>query len=61
VVDDVGTGINPMLVKGQIMGGIAQGLGQVLIEDKSYDETGQVVTGSFMTTPCRGRTTSALW
>jgi carbon-monoxide dehydrogenase large subunit len=48
VVDDVGTVINPMLVKGQIMGGIAQGLGQVLMEDKSYDETGQVLTGSFM-------------
>src|SRR5262249_9214740 len=41
VVDDVGTVINPMLVKDQIMGGIAQGLGQVLMEDKSYDETGQ--------------------
>src|SRR4029078_4095867 len=48
VVDDVGTVINPMLVKGQIVGGIAQGLGQVLMEDKSYDETGQVLTGSFM-------------
>jgi len=48
VVDDVGTVINPMLVKGQIMGGIAQGLGQVLMENKSYDETGQVLTGSFM-------------
>ena len=48
VVDDVGTVINPMLVKGQIMGGIAQGLGQVLMEDKSYDETGQVLTGSLM-------------
>src|SRR6202023_1429935 len=48
VVDDVGTVINPMLVKGQIMGGIAQGLGQVLMEDKSYDEAGQVLTGSFM-------------
>jgi carbon-monoxide dehydrogenase large subunit len=47
VVDDVGTG-HPMLVKGQIMGGIAQGLGQVLMEDKSYDEAGQVLTGSFM-------------
>jgi carbon-monoxide dehydrogenase large subunit len=41
VVDDVGTVINPMLVKGQIMGGIAQGLGQVLMEDK-------LLTGSFM-------------
>ena len=48
VVDDVGTVINPMLVKGQIMGGIAQGMGQVLMEDKAYDETGQVLTGSFM-------------
>ena len=49
VVDDVGTVINPMLVKGQIMGGIAQGMGQVLMEDKAYDpETGQVIAGSFM-------------
>jgi aerobic carbon-monoxide dehydrogenase large subunit len=48
VVDDVGTVINPMLVKGQIMGGIAQGMGQVLMEDKSYDDGGQVLTGSFM-------------
>src|SRR5262249_16094663 len=48
LVDDVGTVINPMLVKGQIMGSVAQALGQVLIEDKSYDETGQVYTRSFM-------------
>ena len=49
VVDDVGTVINPMLVKGQIMGGIAQGIGQVLMEDKAYDpQTGQVIAGSFM-------------
>ena len=49
VVDDVGTVINPMLVKGQIMGGIAQGMGQVLMEDKAYDpQTGQVIAGSFM-------------
>ncbi|HEY1363234.1 MAG TPA: molybdopterin cofactor-binding domain-containing protein, partial [Xanthobacteraceae bacterium] len=48
VVDDVGTVINPMLVKGQIMGGIAQGMGQVLMEHKFYDEAGQVLTGSFM-------------
>jgi carbon-monoxide dehydrogenase large subunit len=48
VVDDVGTVINPMLLKGQIMGGIAQGMGQVLMEDKCYDEAGQVLTGSFM-------------
>src|SRR5262249_45404932 len=48
VVDDVGTVINPMLVKGQIMGGIAQGIGQVLMEDKTYDEAGQMLAGSFM-------------
>jgi aerobic carbon-monoxide dehydrogenase large subunit len=48
VVDDCGTIINPMLVKGQIMGGIAQGIGQVLMEDKAYDAGGQVVSGSFM-------------
>jgi carbon-monoxide dehydrogenase large subunit len=49
VVDDVGTVINPLLVKGQIMGGIAQGLGQVLMEDKAYDpDSGQVLAGSFM-------------
>jgi carbon-monoxide dehydrogenase large subunit len=48
VVDDVGTVINPLLVKGQIMGGIAQGMGQVLMEDKAYDAAGQVLTGSFM-------------
>jgi aerobic carbon-monoxide dehydrogenase large subunit len=48
VVDDVGTVINPLLLKGQIMGGIAQGLGQVLMEDKTYDRDGQVLAGSFM-------------
>ncbi|MBX9829586.1 MAG: xanthine dehydrogenase family protein molybdopterin-binding subunit [Xanthobacteraceae bacterium] len=49
VVDDCGTVINPMLVKGQIMGGIAQGMGQVLMEDKAYDpQSGQVLSGSFM-------------
>ena len=48
VTDDVGTVINPMLVKGQIMGGIAQGMGQVLMEDKAYDAAGQVLSGSFM-------------
>jgi aerobic carbon-monoxide dehydrogenase large subunit len=49
VVDDVGTVINPMLVKGQIVGGIAQGMGQVLMEDKAYDpQSGQVLSGSFM-------------
>jgi carbon-monoxide dehydrogenase large subunit len=49
VVDDVGTVINPLLLKGQIMGGIAQGIGQVLTEDKAYDSvSGQLLSGSFM-------------
>jgi aerobic carbon-monoxide dehydrogenase large subunit len=49
VVDDVGTVINPLLVEGQIVGGIAQGAGQVLMEDIRFDaESGQLITGSFM-------------
>ncbi len=48
VVDDVGVQINPMLVKGQIAGGVAQGAGQVLFEQISYDAEGQVLSGSFM-------------
>ena len=48
VVDDVGTVINPLLVKGQIHGGVAQGLGQVLMEAIAYDADGQMLTGSFM-------------
>ncbi len=49
VVDDVGTMINPLLVKGQIHGGIAQGVGQIFIEDKKYDDgSGQLLAGSFM-------------
>lgn len=48
VVDDVGTVINPMIVKGQMHGGIAQGAGQVLMEQISFDEDGQLVTGSFL-------------
>jgi aerobic carbon-monoxide dehydrogenase large subunit len=48
VVDDVGRMVNPMLVKGQIHGGVVQGLGQALFEDLVYDEGGQVVAGSFM-------------
>jgi carbon-monoxide dehydrogenase large subunit len=47
-VDDVGTMINPLLVEGQIFGGIAQGAGQALVEDLVYDrDTGQLLTGSF--------------
>ena len=49
VVEDVGTVLNPMLVKGQIHGGIAQGVGQVLMEAVRFDpESGQPLAGSFM-------------
>ena len=49
VVDDVGTVINPLLVKGQIVGGVAQGVGQILMEDIAFDaSSGQLVNGSFM-------------
>jgi carbon-monoxide dehydrogenase large subunit len=47
-VDDVGTVINPMIVEGQIQGGIAQGLGQALCEHCVYDASGQLLSGSFM-------------
>jgi len=47
-VDDVGTMLNPLLVEGQIFGGIAQGAGQALMEDLVYDpDSGQLATGSF--------------
>ena len=49
VVDDVGTVINPLLLKGQIHGGIGQGLGQAMCEDVTYDpESGQLIAASFM-------------
>jgi carbon-monoxide dehydrogenase large subunit len=48
VVDDVGTVINPLLLKGQIAGGAAQGIGQVLMENIHFDAEGQLTTGSFM-------------
>ncbi len=49
VADDVGTMINPMIVKGQIHGGIAQGVGQVFWETIEYDpKSGQLLSGSFM-------------
>lgn len=48
-VDDFGTIINPMIVEGQVHGGLTQGIGQALLENCVYDrETGQLVTGSFM-------------
>mgnify|MGYP003626495350 FL=1 len=49
VVDDVGTMINPVIVKGQIHGGVAQGVGQALAEQVAYDpDSGQLLSGSFM-------------
>ena len=47
-VNDLGTIVNPLLVEGQIQGGVVQGLGQVLLEQAVYDFDGQLVTGSFM-------------
>src|SRR5262252_2236724 len=47
-VDDFGTVINPMIVEGQVHGGIAQGVGQALLEAAIYDNDGQLVTGSLM-------------
>ena len=47
-VDDFGTVINPMIVEGQVHGGIAQGVGQAMLERTVYDGEGQLVTGSYM-------------
>jgi aerobic carbon-monoxide dehydrogenase large subunit len=47
-VDDFGTLINPMIVAGQVHGGIAQGVGQALLENAVYDKDGQLVSGSLM-------------
>jgi carbon-monoxide dehydrogenase large subunit len=47
-VNDLGTMVNPLLVEGQVQGGVVQGLGQVLMEKAVYDADGQLVTGSFM-------------
>ena len=48
ICDDVGFELNPMLVRGQLIGGMAQGAGQALMEDMIIDANGQVLTGSFM-------------
>jgi carbon-monoxide dehydrogenase large subunit len=48
VVDDVGTVMNPLLLKGQFVGGVAMGVGQILKEDINFDGSGQLTTGSFM-------------
>ena len=47
-VDDVGNIINPLLVEGQVHGGIAHGVGQALMEGAHYDDDGQLVSGSLM-------------
>ena len=46
--DDFGNLVNPLIVEGQVHGGIAQGIGQALLENAHYDETGQLVTASYM-------------
>ena len=46
--DDFGNLINPMIVEGQVHGGIAQGIGQALLENAHYDEDGQLITASYM-------------
>ena len=47
-VDDAGHLINPLIVEGQIHGGLAQGIGQAMIEEVAYSDDGQPLTGSFM-------------
>jgi aerobic carbon-monoxide dehydrogenase large subunit len=47
-VDDAGNLINPLIVEGQIHGGLAQGIGQAMIEEAVYSDNGQLLTGSFM-------------
>jgi len=48
VVDDIGRVINPMICDGQVHGGVAQGIGQALLEGCVYDDDGQLLTGSYM-------------
>ncbi len=47
-VDDAGNLINPLIVEGQIHGGLAQGIGQAMVEEAVYNDDGQLLTGSFM-------------
>jgi aerobic carbon-monoxide dehydrogenase large subunit len=47
-VDDVGTAINPMIIEGQVHGGVAQGIAQALFEEAVYDEAGNLTTGTFV-------------
>ncbi len=49
VTDDVGKAVNPMIVRGQVHGGVAQGFGQAVLERTAYDpDSGQLLSGSFM-------------
>ena len=48
MVNDFGVLVNPLLVEGQCHGGVAQGIGQAIMEDVVFDESGQVLSGSFM-------------
>ena len=47
-VSDFGVEVNPLMVQGQVHGGVAQGIGQALMERVSYDEGGQILSASFM-------------
>ena len=47
-VDDVGNVINPMIVEGMVHGGVAQGIGQALLEEGIYDDDAQLITGSML-------------
>ena len=50
-VDDCGTVINPMIVAGQVQGGVAQGIGQAIFEEAIYDDAGNLLTGSLVDYP----------
>jgi carbon-monoxide dehydrogenase large subunit len=47
-VDDVGKAVNPLLIEGQVHGGLAQGIAQALFEEANYDEQGTLVNGTFV-------------
>jgi carbon-monoxide dehydrogenase large subunit len=48
IVDDCGRVLNPLLMRGQILGGVAQGISEVLYEELAYDDNGQLLTGTFL-------------
>ena len=59
-VNDFGTVVNPMIVAGQVHGGVVQGIGQALLEQVIYDAHGQLSPARSWTTPCRAPTTRRL-